>query len=180
MREESVARRYAAALFLQAQKENRLDETYREIQVVAETVRQTPSLSRIIHQQLLDETHKKAALKSVFGASVSSATMGFLNLLVDKRRIGLLPEAASEFVGQVRSFRNIEVATATTAIPLTPEQEAELVRTFEARTGKTIEMKTEIDPSVLGGVRVRIGDTVFDGTVHGNLERLREQLLVRR
>jgi F-type H+-transporting ATPase subunit delta len=179
MREESVARRYAAALFHQAQTKGTLSEAYRDLQIVGQTVSGTRSLRAILNQPLLSEEKKKAAVRSVFEKSISAPTLGFLNLLIDKRRIDILDAVIAEFMAQVRAYQNIEVATATTAVPLTAEQGAALVRSLEARTGKKIELTASVDPAVIGGVLVRIGDTVFDGTVRGNLDRLRERLLAR-
>ena len=180
MREESVARRYAAALFEQAQKTGAVARAAEEMAFAAETVAGTGALRALLGQPLVTEERKKLALRNAFGDRVSPTVLAFLDLLVDKRRIGLLPEGQREFARRVLEYRNIAHARAVTAVPLTPEQTAALERSLEARTGKDILLETEVDPSVLGGVLVRIGDTVLDGTVRGNLERLREQLLARR
>ena len=180
MREEAIGRRYAAALFAQAQKYNHLGDARKELSLVAQTVAQTPKLKTILQEPFLTEERKKHALQAVFGTSVSKGTMGFLNLLVDKRRIDLLPEVEAAFTKMVREFQNVEEATATSAVPLTAGEVSALAKSLEARTGKTIELTTNVDPDVLGGVMVRIGDTVMDGTVRGNLERLREQLTARK
>ena len=180
MREESVARRYAAALFEQAHKAGTVAAVGDELALAAQTVAQTGALRALLGQPLVTEGRKKQALRNALGDRVSPAVLAFLDLLVDKRRIGLLPEVQQEFARRVLEYRNIARARAVTAVPLTAEQTAALERSLEARTGKNILLETEVDPSVLGGVLVRIGDTVFDGTVRGNLERLREQLLARR
>jgi len=179
MREESVARRYAAALFEQAQKTNTVATAAEEMTLAAETVAQTGALRALLGQPLVTEERKKLALRNAFGDRVSPAVLAFLDLLVDKRRINLLPEVQREFARRVLEYRNIARAQAVTAVPLTPEETIALERSLEARTGKDILLETAVDPSVLGGVLVRIGDTVLDGTVRGNLERLREQLLAR-
>ena len=180
MREESVARRYAAALFEQAAKTNAVAQAGDELTLVAETVAASGALRALLGQPLVTEQRKKLALRNAFGDRVSPGVLAFLDLLVDKRRIGLLPEVQREFARLVLEYRNIAHARAVSAVPLTPEQTAALERSLEARTGKDIQLETEVDPSVLGGILVRIGDTVLDGTVRGNLERLREQLLARR
>ena len=180
MREESIGRRYAAALFAQAQKKNTLSDTRKELTLVAQSVAQVPKLQAVVDDPFLTEDKKKSALKAVFGPSVSGGTLAFLNLLVDKRRINVLAEVEAEFTKMVRAFQNVEAAAATSAIALSPEETAALVKSLEARTGKTIELTTHVDPDVLGGVMVRIGDTVLDGTVRGNLERLRGALTARK
>lgn len=178
MREESVARRYAAALFEQAHRTGTLNEAQADLENVARTLIETPRLAAILMQPLITEANKKAALKAALEGRISLRTLGFLNLLVDKRRIDLLAEVEQEFSRRVREFNNVALANATSAVPLTETEAAALKRSLEARTGKNIDLRTSVDPSLIGGVLVRIGDTVYDGTVKGNLERLRERLLV--
>lgn len=180
MRDESVARRYAAALLAQAKSKNAVAQAGEDLKTVALSVAATPAFRALLDQPLVTEKRKKDTLRASFSGKVQPATLAFLDLLVDKRRINLLPEVQAEFERMVREYRNIAYATAISAVPLTPAQTAALEKSLEARTGKDIELKTEVDPALIGGVLVRIGDTVLDGTVRGNLERLREQLLARR
>lgn len=179
MREESVARRYAAALFEQARKSDTVPVAGEELRLVAETVAADGRMRATLSQPVVTEERKNQLFEQAFGGRVSPATLGFLHLLVEKRRIGLLPQVQAEFARLVLDFRNIAHATAVSAVPLAPDQLQALERSLEARTGKDIELETQVDPSLLGGVLVRIGDTVYDGTVKGKLERLREQLLAR-
>lgn len=179
MREESVARRYAAALFEQARKAGTLVQAGEDLQRVADALTETPALRALLHQPLVTDERKKQALKNGFRDRISPATLAFLELLVDKRRADLLPQIQAEFARRLLDYQNIARATATSAVPLTAEQAAALERSLEARTGKDIQLETAVDPTLLGGVLIRIGDTVLDGTVRGNLERLREQLLAR-
>ena len=180
MREESVARRYAAALFAQAREKDAIVSVRDDMKLALDTVQSTPTFVALLDQPLVTEQRKKEALAMALGGKVQPLTLNLLNLLVDKRRAGVLPQVYEEYERLVRSFQNIALATAVTAVPLDTAQQAALERSLEARTGKDIELKTEVDPAVMGGVLVRIGDTVLDGTVRGKLERLREQLLARR
>jgi F-type H+-transporting ATPase subunit delta len=180
MREESVARRYAAALFAQALQAKTLDIVHQDLGTVALAAEKVPPLKALLNQPLVTEARKKAALQAAFGEKVGKPTLGFLDLLIDKRRIGILPEIYAEFDRKVREHNNVALAEATSAIPLTPAEMNALKASLEKRTGKTIELRTEVDPSLIGGVMVRIGDNVLDGTVKSQLERLREHLLARK
>jgi len=180
MQDQALARRYASALFAEAERIGKLTKVSADLTRVAQTVAGNAQLHSIINQPVLTADSKKAALKTVFGASIDPALSGFLNLLIDKRRIDALAEIETELTRLVREHSAIALATATSAVPLSPAETAALKKSLEARTGSAIELQTVVDPAVLGGVLVRIGDTVYDGTVRGNLERLREQLITAR
>jgi ATP synthase, F1 delta subunit len=179
MREESVARRYAAALFAQAKKQDNIVAIRDDLRSAVETVEGSPILMSLLNQPLVTEARKKEAVATALQGRVQPATFAVINLLIDKRRATLLRGVYDEYERLVREYQNIAFATAVTAVPLTEPQKAALEKSLEARTGKDIELKTEVDPAIMGGVLVRIGDTVLDGTVRGKLERLREQLLAR-
>jgi F-type H+-transporting ATPase subunit delta len=180
MAEESVARRYAAALMNQALASGSLDVISTELDRVASALEGSPLLKAFLANPLVARERKKAVAIQLFEKEVGKATMGFLSLLVDKRRIDSFTEVRAEFDRLVRAHKNIVSASATSAVPLTPQQVQDLEKALEARTGKDIELTTSVDPSLMGGILVRIGDTVLDGTVRGKLDRLREQLLTRK
>lgn len=180
MREESVSRRYAAALFNQAREKGTLKETSADLAAIAETLVATPGLAALVGHPLVTESRKKEVLNSAFSSKISAATLSFLNLLADKRRTGLLADVKAEFDNLLREHTNVVAATAISAVPLTKTQLTALEKALEKRTGKDIELTTSTDPSLMGGVLVRIGDTVLDGTVKGKLDRLREQLLTKK
>src|SRR4029079_9856942 len=104
-------------------------------------------------------------------------TLRFLYLLIDKRREAVLPEVNRELRALSYAVRNILPVTPTVAMRLTPEERARLAETLGRRTGKTIELSEEIDPDLIGGVVLRLGDTIIDGSVAGQLRRLRQQLV---
>ncbi len=180
MREESVSRRYAAALFNQAKAAGTLKETAADLALVAQTLVNNAALDRMIGHPLAAVEKKKTVLNAAFSTSISATTLGFLNLLADKRRISMLSDAKQGFDELLRADNNIVAATATSAVPLSKTQLASLEKALEQRTGKDIELTVSVDPSLMGGILVRIGDTVLDGTVKGKLDRLREQLLTKK
>ena len=180
MRDESVSRRYAAAVFNQSKAAGTLKETAADLAVVSDMLVANKALAGMIAHPLVTLSRKKTVLSAAFSDKVSVATMGFLNLLADKRRMGLLGDAKREFDELLRAHSNIVAATATTAVPLSAAQLVALEQALELRTGKDIELTASVDPSLMGGILVRIGDTVLDGTVKGKLDRLREQLLTKK
>ena len=138
MREGTVARRYAAALFAQAKKADAVVATGAELDAVAGAIERTGFLRALLNQPTVTDARKKAALQNAFGDKVSPMPLALLSLLIDKRRINLLPAVQEEFARLVLEYRNIAYATATSAVPLTPEQVRDLEKSLEARTGKDI------------------------------------------
>jgi F-type H+-transporting ATPase subunit delta len=172
----SVTRRYAQALFDTAQREGTIERIETDLETVDALLRVTPNLLRVLRAPTIGRDRKKDLLRKIFGEQVSALTLRFLNLVVDKRREAILPDVNREFRLLSYRSRNIQPVTVRAATRLTPEERAALQRALEARTGKNVEIQEEIDPTLLGGVVLRIGDTVIDGSVAGHLRRLRERM----
>ena len=180
MREQSVSRRYAAAYLAVADNANDANAARDNLRRVADIVAGNGMLSSLLHQPNVTTDRKKQVLTEVMKNDATPATLGFVHLLTEKRRLNLLGDIATEMERLVRERDNIARATAVTATPLDPAQVSALKTSLERRTGKHIELSTEVDPSLLGGVLVRIGDTVLDDSVRGKLDRLHEQLLAKK
>jgi len=108
---------------------------------------------------------------------VTPSTLSFLKLMIRKRREDLIEEALREFRALLAEFENTVDAEAASAVPLTEDQMTRLTQSLQTMTGKTVRLTTHQDTALVGGIIVRIGDTVLDGSVRGNLVRLEQQLL---
>lgn len=172
-----VAKRYAAALFDVAQRDGAIDAILNDLKLVATDFEQVPYLKDMIMQPLVATERKLRVLSDAFGDRTTATTLNFLYLLVNKRRIKQLDEIAREYRALVDERQGRLVARVQTAVSLSKGQLDALQNALVARTGKKIEMQTEIDSSMIGGVRVRLGDTIIDGSVSGRLERIKRQLL---
>ncbi len=180
MREESVARRYAAAYLAVVDKTLSADAARDDLRRAADIVAGNAMLSALLHQPTITTGRKKSVLAEVLRKDATPETISFIHLLAEKRRLDLLGDVATELERIIRERDNIARATAVTAAPLLPVQVSALQVSLEKRTGKRIELSTEVDPSLLGGVLVRIGDTVLDDSVRGKLDRLHDELLARK
>ena len=114
--------------------------------------------------------------KLVARLGASRIIRNFLFVIVDNQRTPLLPEIAASFEQVLRQRQGVAEAEVSSAVPLNDKQKAALLRNLESVTGKKVQANYSLDPALLGGAVVRIGDTVYDGSVRNQLDRLRERL----
>lgn len=177
MIERRIVRRYAAALFGAASKADVVDAVESDLGLVGYTIESSPALWDAMVSPIIPASTKRKILGDIFGGKVQEITLAYLGLLVDKRREEALKVTESEYVLLANEARGIVEAEVTSATALDEDQAARLVSKLSATTGKKIELSSKVDPSVIGGVLVRIGDTVIDGSVRGQLAALRQKLL---
>lgn len=174
-----VARRYAQALTQEAQSTGQLDAVDSDVSMLTETLAESGELRRLLGSPIVARDKKAAVLTRLFKDKVSDVTMRFVDLLVSKAREGDLADVLDAY-RQLRDERTGTVeATVRTAKPLAPEQISDLQTALEARSGSTVRMRYEIDPSLIGGLVVRLGDVVYDQSVKHQLDTLRGQLAER-
>jgi F-type H+-transporting ATPase subunit delta len=122
------------------------------------------------------EAKRGVVEKLVARLGASRIIRNFLLVIVDNRRTHLLPEIAASFEQVLRQRQGVAEAQVSSAMPLNDRQKTALLRNLETVTGKKIQANYSLDPGLLGGAVVRIGDTIYDGSVRNQLDRLRERL----
>lgn len=122
-------------------------------------------------------SEKKALVDRLAGRSVRPEGLHVAYYLVSKRRAHQLGDVVEALQGLVNEVRNVRVASVTTAKPLDADQEEALKRSLGERFGGTVTLHKDVDPSIVGGAIVRVGDLLMDGSVNGRLAALREQLI---
>lgn len=177
MKDTRVAKRYAMALFEVARRDNTLDAISQDLALIERFLADVPYLRAVLLQPLVSDARKNTVITDAFGDRVTATSLNFLKLLIRKRREDLIETCIAEFRALNDEFHNQVAATATTAVPLTPEQTERLTQSLQILTGKTVHLTTAVDPAILGGTVVRLGDTIIDGSVRGRLERLEQQLM---
>ncbi len=177
MRQTKTARRYAQALKDLAHERKVIDRVFADMTAILDLVQATPELQVFFANPVIKNETKKATVKSIFGSIVGPDTMSFLLLLCDRNRENLLEEIGESFI----DMRNEELGVVKTdvfsVVDLTDVQVKELQKRVVSMTGKTPKFNFKKDPSLIGGFKVRIGDTVIDGSVRHQLEKLRERFV---
>jgi len=173
----TIAKRYARAFFDIAAEENRYEEYYGDLLKFSSIVEESGDLKDFLDNPIFDNDDKKAVVKTVLDKiSLSGIAANFLNLLADKQRINALPEIVQcyrEMMDEALKKVRVQVKT---AFPLSVELSDGLAKSLENLTGKQVEMTIEEDPSLLGGVVVKVGDTLYDGSIKSQLNKIRNLL----
>ena len=172
----SVARRYAEALFGIAKKRDEVDEVADSLHAVAQAVGGSRELMSALHHPLLTDEKKRAIVHGVFGGQIREDVERFLFLVIEKGRAVLLPQVVEEFDRMVDEYRGAADAEAISAVPLSPAQTASLETALNRKFGLKVRLKTRVDESILGGLIVRVGDKLIDGSVATRLQLMNEQL----
>jgi len=175
MREQDipVLETYAEALVQAAKESGQLETLFDEAGQLLAFLRESPALLVFLERPAIETEDKKALLRSVFTDHLSKMMLNLGLLLVDKFRGGLWPGVIEQFIAQVERERGIFSARVATASPLATDLRPRLQAALERFTGKRLRIQYEEEPSLLGGVMFRYGDTLIDGTVRGKMSDIR-------
>lgn len=176
MRDRRVAGRYAEALLRTAKPAGTLAGCAESYAGVLEVMAANRDLVIFLDSPQVSEREKKEVLKKVLGPRVEPVLLDFFNLLLDRNRIELLRDIGEVFAELVEVDQGLVRARVVTAIALPADLEAKLRDKLAQVTGKTVVLEKKVDPAVIGGVCVTLGDRIIDGTVRTNLDRLRKTL----
>ncbi|MFA6666178.1 MAG: F0F1 ATP synthase subunit delta [Armatimonadota bacterium] len=175
----TLARRYAGALFGIAEKANIVDKAQSDLKLITSSLCAMPDLRQTVMHPLVPPVQKRSIIDKVYTGKIDDITLRFLYLLLDKRREGIIEEIEKEFISLANSSRGIVTAKVLSAVPLLKKEEAALTSKLSACTGKTVQLELSVDPSLIGGLTVCIGNNVIDGSIKGHLASLKNKMLGR-
>lgn len=176
MMNPTIARRYAQALYQEAQQQSRVEQVDADVALIRETLDGSRELVRLFESPIVAREKKEAVVRSLFAARVDQLTMEFLAMLIEKKREGLFPAVVRAYHALRDAQQGIVEAKARVASPLGEAEEKQLIGALERLSGKQVRLAVEHDPALVGGLVVRVGDTVYDGSVRHQLRSLRAQL----
>jgi F-type H+-transporting ATPase subunit delta len=174
-RRDTSARRYAEAAFEIGRADGTLDAWERDMATLGETMRH-PELRSLLQHPAIPFADKERVLRRVMGRAVAAAPINLVLLMVRRGRPGAIDRMIERFTELLRRHRGIALAEVRTALPLDDGQRAELVSRLRTISGSQVEMDEAVDPDLIGGIAVRIGDQLYDASVRSRLERLRARL----
>ncbi len=171
-----VSKTYANALFELALEEQLIDQILAEYEFVANSYDEFPEFLNIINSPKVSADDKKKIIDDIYGTQVSELLTNFLKLLIDKKRSDVMVEVYGDYKKLVEAQKGLVVAKVESVIPL----EANEIKNLEAKlnqvTGKTVTVNNVINPDIMGGLVVKVGDKVIDGSIKRKLENLKHEL----
>lgn len=167
-----LARRYAQAYFESAADRKEEEKARKELTEAYQAV--LPRIDYYKHP-MMGATKQKNSLKEALGPKAGPRTLRFLELLIEKKRFALLPYIVNNFGKLLDEHQGVMRAHVKTASDLSEAEKEKLAKKLAAFTGKSVAIETKIAPELLGGVVIRIGDWVLDGSLQGQLRRLKQE-----
>ncbi|MFQ6032005.1 MAG: ATP synthase F1 subunit delta [Candidatus Zixiibacteriota bacterium] len=177
MIESQVARRYATALFRTAKRIDQVERILEDLKSISDLLRKDPNLKNFLEAPQILDQHKRELITTVFRHLVSEALFSFLVLVLEKHRIEYLLAMAKDYERLVKEDQGILQARIITAHALGSFFRNKLKEELEKSTGKKIEMILEIDPQIIGGMIVILGNKIIDRSIRHQLDELEEEML---
>lgn len=176
MTNEDLVRGYAQALIAVAEAEGALERVEDELYAFARAAEQHADLLEALTDAALPAEKKKAVLMELLGKRAHPVTVNVLSFVVESGRARELGEIVDELASVAAERRSRVLAEVRTAVEPTAQQRERLTKALSEATGRSIEIKVVVDPSVVGGVIARVGDEVFDGSIASRLDDARQHL----
>ena len=171
-----VARRYAAALFNVTVREGLLDQAEGDLATLAGVWGEHSMIDETMAHPQIPIEKKRNILRQIFGNAVSPLVLNFVLYLLDKKRLDLLLPIEREYQRLADEHRRTVRAYVTTAVPLADDQAEALRQKINGQTGLDVLLVPTVDPRLIGGMIVRVGDRLWDGSIRGYLSELRQRL----
>ena len=167
---------YARALFEVARAEGTLDEVEDELFRFARSFESSDALRTALTDEMVPAGMRQAIVEDLLGGKATATTTQLVSMVVGSGRGRDLPAIIDRLVQRAANSKNLEVAQVRSAVALTDDQAVRLRAALANATGKQVDLKVVVDPSVVGGLVATVGDTVIDGTVRTRLEQLKSRL----
>lgn len=173
---KTIARRYAQALFDIAREQKAVEKFSQDLNSVLQSIEGNEDISKVISSRLVNVTAKKDLCKTLLAADINPMVANFLFLVLDKQREGYLQPIVEVFDELVARENKILPARVRTAQQMTEEQVKMLEDKLSKMTGQNVKTTVDVDPSLIGGMAVKIGDIVYDGSIAKQLGMMKTHL----
>ena len=175
MKEERSAIRYAKAILSFAQESGDQTRVNEDMQLIGATIAENLDLKLILKSPVIKSLDKKEALQRLFSGKISTIALGVFDLLHENKRMSLLHAIAKQYSVVYDLSKSIQLAKVTTAIPLTEKLEKKIMEKIVALTGNKTLLKNSVDPAILGGFILQVGDIQYNASISYYLSKLKKE-----
>jgi len=175
--DKSIAITFIKALSEIALKKGQFEQIVKDLDMVCDVILKQDNLKKVLFHPSIPRSSKKDLITKVFGKSVSDLMMNFLRLLIDRRKEGILEFIPDVYKTVIEEKKNVIKATVQTVVPLTGDRLDNFKKQLKKITGKTVELEIVQNPNILGGMIIKIGNKMIDGSVANRLKNLKTKLL---
>lgn len=177
MSDKIAAVTFVGALLEVAEEKGGLEQIEKDLELVCGVITKHAELKKMFFHPGVTRDEKNALIKRIFGDSISGIMKNFLNVLLDRRREGVLWAIPEVYEKAINDKRGVSKVTVHAAIPITGERLVHLKRRLDKMVGRKVEIEVVKDPQILGGMVLRMGNKIVDGSVAGRLKDLKTRLL---
>ena len=167
---------YAKAMFDVSEEMGKTDEVLKQFSSAIKTVRGNHELFTVITSPVVKADDKKDIIQKVFEGTMEQYLINFIKILIDKNKIFLINDIFNRFSNMVDEKHTIERGIVVSAIKLGDEEISKLEESLSKKFSRIIELENKVDPSIIGGILVRVGNKEIDGTVKGKMKGLNKEL----
>jgi F-type H+-transporting ATPase subunit delta len=173
MRDIKVASRYSKSLLKIAIEENSLEELYQDMLLVNEVCVNNKDLKLLLQSPIIKTDKKTAIMNEIFTGKISTIATSFIAIIISKKRAGILSDIAASFLDTYKIHKNIKTAQVTSAIPLSSAQKEQVIAIIKSSNQtESVELTEIVDPTIIGGMIVRVGDKQIDESIKRKLTNL--------
>ncbi len=170
----TTSREYAAALFELAVQAGLTEETSEGLETVVSALLQTPEYRALLASPAIGKEERLAALDAAFRGKIPDILLAILRMMISRGHISELNRMARDYEELARGYRGEAVAVVTSAVPLKEAETVALRAKLEKKLGQTVILRCQVDPGLIGGVRVEVDGRVIDGSIRNKLEEIKE------
>ncbi len=177
MNENKISVRYAKALVMAAENNKLLPQVATDMVEIDNLCRNSDDFTVFLQSSVIKTSLKVSVLTDIFNKKVQPLTLNFLILLAQNHRESKLPDICRDFNDMYREKQGIASVVITTSFKLTDEIRKNISQFLQVKTGKKIELSEKVNPDIVGGIILRIGDLQYDGSIANQLRKIRENLI---
>ena len=170
-----AALRYAKAVLSLSEDKKCTEETYTSMQLIANTITDSEDLKSVLGSSIINSDAKKKALLAIFGSQINAISIKLIDVLIENKSLIDFGTVATQFIILYDAAMGKQKAVVTTAIPLTAELNTQVLAKVKELTGKEAILENSINPDIVGGFILRIGDIQYDASIANKLKVLKRQ-----